>query len=320
MSAPLSLKAVLFADLRGSTGLYESLGNAHATLVITRCVAALAAAVGPSGGRLIKTLGDGLMAAFDDPDGAARAAAEMHACIERTPAPRPQMSGDPFSRSLQLRVAMALGEVAEVQGDIFGDAVNVAARLLEHAADGETLITDQLYEALDDGLGEPFRYLDWVHLRGRAEPVLVMLQGGVRGDSGPVTQFVSLRPHGEPCSLRLHWQGKSRALQTDELPAVIGRSRQSILPIDDRRVSRLHARLDWHGSSFHLTDLSTNGTTLQLSGHSAVHLRRTTCSLHGHGEIGLSGSPGAPGVLTLRFEVLNGPNTQPSTPHSDTGG
>ena len=318
MTQSLSNKAVLFADLRGSTALYEELGNANATLLVTRSVAALTDAVSPSGGRLIKTLGDGLMALFDQPAGAVQAAADMHACIERTGAPSRRTRGPHPVRVLQLQVSIALGEVAEVQADVYGDAVNVAARLLDHAGDGETLVTDALHKALTGRQRGRFRSLDWVHLRGRAEPVLVHVQGGRRGDAGAVTQFENPSPQAEPGALRLVWQGKSRLLSITDLPAVIGRSSQSVVLIDDPRVSRLHARLDWHGSSFHLTDLSSNGTTLRLEGHAALHLRRTACSLHGRGEIGLSGTPGSAGVSTLGFEVLDFADTQPRTSGPDT--
>lgn len=320
MTQALSYKAVLFADLRGSTALYEELGNANATLLVTRSVAALAEALIPSGGRLIKTLGDGLMALFEQPAGAVQAASDMHASIERAGTPsRRSRSAAPL-HVLKLQVTIALGEVAEVEADVFGDAVNVAARLLDHAGDGETLITDPLLQALSPRQRNRFRNLDWVHLRGRNEPVLVHVLGGRRGDAGAVTQFEGMAASVGPGALRLSWDGKSRVLRADQLPAVLGRSAQSILLIEDPRVSRLHARLDWHGSSFHLSDLSFNGTSVRFEGHAMLNLRRTSSTLHGRGEIGLSGPPGAPGVTTVGFEVLDFADTQPRTATPDSRG
>ena len=311
MTQSLSHKAVLFADLRGSTALYEELGNANATLLVTRSVAALAETVSPSGGRLIKTLGDGLMALFEQPVGALQTAADMHACIERASGPARRSTDIRPSRALRLQVSVAMGEVAEVDTDVFGDAVNVAARLLDHAGDGETLITDAVRQALPTRQRSRFRNLDWVHLRGRAEPVLVHVLGGKRGDAGAVTQFEVVAPHAEPGALHLTWAGKSRLLHAHELPIVLGRSAQSLIPLDDPRVSRVHARLDWHGASFHLTDLSFNGTTVRFDHRQTLALRRTECTLHGKGEIGLSGAPGAPGVPTIGFDVLDFADTQP---------
>src|ERR671928_550220 len=139
-------RTVLFADLRGSTALYESLGNTEATAVVTQSVALLARVVGNCNGTVVKTLGDGLMAMFPSSASAVQAADEMHDSLERIgtrPAdsqPRP---------ALKLQVGLASGEVVEMAGDYFGDAVNVAARLLDHAGDNETLGTSNVLDELD---------------------------------------------------------------------------------------------------------------------------------------------------------------------------
>ena len=61
---------VLFADLRGSTSLYETLGNAEAASVVTHSVNVVGRIVEDHHGQVIKTLGDGLMAIFDEPQSA----------------------------------------------------------------------------------------------------------------------------------------------------------------------------------------------------------------------------------------------------------
>ena len=65
-------RTILFADLRGSTALFETLGNAEATAVVTQSVALPGAHRRSPGGRVVKTLGDGLMAIFEKPRAAAR--------------------------------------------------------------------------------------------------------------------------------------------------------------------------------------------------------------------------------------------------------
>jgi class 3 adenylate cyclase len=162
-------RTVLFADLRGSTALYESLGNAAATEVVTQNVAVLTNIVAEHGGLVVKTLGDGLMAMFNTPTQGVRAAGAMHASLDRQ-APTPK-----HMPALKLQVALAHGEVVEMAGDCFGDAVNVAARLLDHTGDNETLATSVVLEALEESESERFRSLDRMQLRGRAEPVHVYL-------------------------------------------------------------------------------------------------------------------------------------------------
>ena len=79
----ISERTVLFADLRGSTSLYETLGNAEATTVVTHAVTTVARAVPSCGGQVVKTLGDGLTAVFDRPMQGLEAAQQMHDELDR---------------------------------------------------------------------------------------------------------------------------------------------------------------------------------------------------------------------------------------------
>ena len=201
-------------------------------------------------------------------------------------------------------------------GDCFGDAVNVAARLLDHAGDNETLLTDEVFAGLPREQQVRFRSLDWMHLRGRAEPVHVHLLGGKRASTDVVaTAFGAVAPSAEPDGIRLIWQRTNRVYASLRLPVVLGRSPQSAFCVDDSRVSRQHARLDWHGGVFSLADLSYNGTYVRFSiEEEVVSLRRGTCTLHGSGVIGLGGSPADPTSAMVSFEVVHLADTQPYDP------
>ena len=179
-------------------------------------------------------------------------------------------------------------------GDCFGDAVNVAARLLDHAGDNETLITDEVFGGLIKLEQQRFRSLDWMHLRGRAEPVHVHLLGGKRPayDAAATAFGAVMAPMQEPEGIRLTWRRTRRLMTSDRLPMVMGRSAQSAFCVEDSRVSRQHARIDWQGGVFSLVDLSINGTFVRFAGSEEVlSLKRGTCTLHGSGVIGLGGSP-----------------------------
>ena len=292
-------RTVLFADLRGSTSLYETIGNAAATRVVTAQVTALAAAVARSGGRVVKTLGDGLMAVFETPAPALGAADRMH----ESPAP---MALGQAPAALQLQVAIARGEVVEFGGDCFGDAVNVAARLLDHAGDNETLATDGVLAGLDARERARFRSLDRVQLTGRNEPVHVHLLDARRlvGDTA-ATAFGGLAPPPEsPRGIRLSWLNLDRYYGLDHLPVLIGRSTDVAYCVDDSRVSRLHARIDRQGGGLRLTDLSYNGTFVRFESDAAMlSLRRGTCTLHGSGIISLGTASLDALSPCVRFEV-----------------
>jgi adenylate cyclase len=295
-------RTVLFADLRGSTALYESLGNAQATAVVTQTINALAQRVPTMGGQVIKTLGDGLMAVYAVPALAVASALQMQDLLESTVA-APHAA--PGVARLRLQIAMALGEVVEVNGDCFGDAVNVAARLLDHAGDNETLITGELYEELPLDTRGNYRSLDRVHLRGRAEPVDVHMLPP-RGTDSTATLMETRFDLTEPEGLQLLWHDSVFRFTRADLPVLIGRGSTCGLQIDEARVSRTHARIDWNGGALQIADLSINGTYLRFAGDDEVlSLRRGSCTLHGCGDIGLGGTPNEIGVPVLQFNVMS---------------
>ncbi len=307
---------VLFADLRGSTSMYETLGNADATAVVTQSVALLARIVANHGGRVVKTLGDGLMAMFPSPGTAVSAADEMHESLERIGAP-----GDGTARArlvpLRLQVGLAHGEVVEMSGDVFGDAVNVAARLIDHAGDNETLATAVVLEGLPESVQQRFRSLDRMQLRGRVEPVHVHLLEATRrfGDTAATAfgDFAAATPEAE--GIRLVWLDQNRVFAGNNLPLVLGRSPQATYIIDDTRVSRSHARIVWHGGTFLLTDLSYNGTYVRFDHDpEVIGLRRGNCTLHGSGVIGLGAPPTDADGPSVRFEVMRFADTERQPP------
>jgi adenylate cyclase len=300
-------RAIVFADLRGSTALFESLGNAEATAVVTQCVAMLGGVVKRRRGRVIKTLGDGLMAVFAAALDAVEAADDMHHALELWGAGEAGKADlRPLSiRGLRLQVGVAHGDVVEMAGDVFGDAVNVAARLLDHAGDDETLVTSNVVDALKRTEQSRFRSLDRMQLRGRAEAVHVYLLETHRFTDSATTAYGDIAPAMEPGGIRLTWLDMKRVYAGPAMPVVLGRSPQANYCIDDSRVSRSHARIDWHGGSFQLSDLSYNGTYVRFSDESEIiGLRRGNCTLHGSGVIGLGASPLDATTPTVRFEVL----------------
>lgn len=300
--ATIKRRTVLFADLRGSTALYETLGNAQATAVVTQTINALGHKVPAMGGQLIKTLGDGLMAVFSVPSLAVACARQMHEHLERAVA-APHVSAA-VSR-LALQIALAHGEVVEVNGDCFGDAVNVAARLLDHAGDNETLITGEVFDALADDVRASYRSLDRMRLRGRAELVEVHMLPP-RGGDNAATLMQTRIELAEPEGLQLVWRDSTYRFTRHELPLLIGRGSTCGLLIDEARVSRTHARIDWLSGGLQISDLSINGTYVRFAGDDEVlSLRRGACTLHGNGEIGLGGSPNEAGVPVLHFDIMS---------------
>jgi hypothetical protein len=244
------------------------------------------------------------MAVFPTPAQAVKAAMQMHDVLTGIVARGSKKGMSSGLKSLHLQVAVSRGEVVEIAGDCFGDAVNVAARLLDHAGDNETLVTAAVLGGLARTVKPMFRSLDQMVLRGRVEPVQVYAHGGRRGSDTAATQFGDMAPAVEPDAIRLTWLDLNVVFASRQTPIVLGRSPQAHYCVNDSRVSRSHARLDWHGGSFQLSDLSYNGTYVRFADGEIVSLRRGNCLLHGSGAIGLGGSPADLSSACVRFEVL----------------
>ena len=116
---------VVFTDLHGSTAVFEALGNALATETVTQITTWVGQQCVLSGGRLVKTLGDGVLAMFPDGQSAINAVVE----IQRAHSKR--ITRSPIALRMPMRIGVASGDVEIVAGDCYGDAVNVASRLCD---------------------------------------------------------------------------------------------------------------------------------------------------------------------------------------------
>ena len=154
---------VLFADVSGSTKLYESEGDKAAMEAVARCLDQLRQKVEASGGRVVKTIGDEVMALFPTPDSAAIAASSMQYAIEALP-----LVG---ATKLGVRIGFQSGPVIQSGDDVFGDTVNLAARLVEQARRSQIITSRETSDRLGPIFRSFKRPLYAIHVKGKAEAV-----------------------------------------------------------------------------------------------------------------------------------------------------
>lgn len=304
MGAPTT---VMFADLTGSTSVFESLGNDAATQAIRALTHWIGQACEKHGGRVVKTLGDGVLALFPRPDYAVETVVQL----QRDHARRQVQRGP--AHHMELQVGLACGDVVEVSGDCFGDAVNVAARLSDLAGASEVLATREVVEQVGQPpAGVRFHDMGTMPIRGKSQEHHVWRieweedtsTGMLTLPAYPVLQPRSRAP--AAASIALESGTLVHEFDADELPVHLGRAREAEFPILDPRVSRLHARIEWRGQGFVLVDLSSYGTCVRFGGsHTELRLRREECALHDSGEIALGPDFGDFTVPTVRFALRN---------------
>ncbi|TAG37074.1 MAG: FHA domain-containing protein [Polaromonas sp.] len=283
---------VVFADLTGSTGVFEALGNVKATQLVTRLTDWIGKVCTAKQGHVVKNLGDGVLMVFARNDDALEAVIEM----QRTHSER--IKTWPESARMRLQVGMSRGEVIEQDADFFGDAVNLASRLSDLSGPEQILGTDSVIGQLAADSPVRFRSLGAMDIRGRNESCIVYRvewQNDILTEfftvqaaltSSPFTKAVPLAG-----SITLSWLDVETAFLSADLPIYLGRVAEAHFVVSDPRVSRLHTKISWRAGKFHLEDVSSYGTWVRFAGSSAVvALRRQECVLLVEGEIAL-GAP-----------------------------
>jgi class 3 adenylate cyclase len=276
MAAPSSAElAVLFADVSGSTRLYEELGDEAALSTIARCLAMVKAACDGHQGRLIKTIGDEAMVVFPAADQAAEAAAEIQARMAEEPA-----AG---SQKLALRVGFHYGPALETDGDIFGDSVNVAARLVGFANRAQVITSADTAAALSPWLRARTRELDSLTVRGKQRDIRIFEL--LWQDAPEDLTALATRQSAPPARMRLFHGGHERLMGEESNSVAMGRDAQNDIVIADRMASRMHARVERRSGKFVLIDHSSNGTYVTIDGEKQIKLRREELVLRGQGRI-----------------------------------
>lgn len=270
---------VMFTDVVGSTSLYEKYGDEAAKSAIDGCIAFMLEIAEKFNGVLIKTIGDEIMCRFPDADSAVEAACEINDTMVM-----------PFGAQrlfLTVKTGLHHGEVILDGNDVFGDAVNVAARMVGISKSQQIITTQDTYNALDPSLQEKGREFDKTTLKGKSEPVTIYDIVWSSNDDRTSVVFATGNIK-QDTTLELTHNGNSVTLSKDDLPFVIGRSPSSDMIVESSLASRTHIKIDYSRGKFVAADTSTNGTYVKLDNGKEVYLRREEMPISSSGFI----SPG----------------------------
>ena len=265
--------AVLFADLVGGPRLAAA-------------ASALADATAAAGGEVIKRLGHGLMASFATPDAAASAAARMHTAVGGLAAEDAQLA---------LRIGFHAGPVIRRDGDVFGDTVNHAARLEQHAARGQILTSRETARLLSPALRNSARALYSVEVKGKSGRVELW---ELLWQQSP--DITDLAEHESAPATQLRVRDGGVEIDLPEGGLDVGRDATCHVVVDDEHVSRRHCSIRQRQGKFVVEDHSANGTYVTVEGEGEIALNREDYVLRGHGWISF-GQPRAQAPRALEF-------------------
>ncbi len=288
--------AVLFADVVGSTRLYERMGDQRARDMVALCIDVMRGATEQFHGSVIKTMGDEVMATFPSADEAVNAAAQMQNQIGSHPQLR--VDGQPVA----IRIGCHFGPVVLESHDVFGSTVHTANRMTSQAKAGQIIITEATTERLSSQWRTACRLIDTAPIKGQSTEVPLYEVLWQPDDVTSMVRTMSQEVDRSHCArLRLWWMDQELVLDEQRPVLTIGRADENDLVVKGNLVSRLHARIEFGRQKFTLIDHSTNGTFVRGSGGEESFVRRDSLQLKGGGMISLGRLPDSESALTIRF-------------------
>lgn len=281
MSVQTKKIAILFADISGSTALYEKLGDQLARQLIARCLSILKGALLKYNGTLIKTIGDEILCTFATAEIALNAACEMQQAVKSDN----QNSEYP----LYIRIGFNYGDVIYEDGDIFGDSVNVAARVAEITRANQIMTTTAAVNSLPLSVRGKIRKILRTDIRGKQEQQDIFQVMWELEDMASTRIGMSTfrkNPQTEGRELTLVYQAQQFVLNEIRNKLTLGRDDTCHIIVRNDFVSRQHADISFRFGNFVLSDRSSNGTYIR-TGDGVVRISREDAKLRDKGTISL---------------------------------
>ncbi len=293
--------AILFADVVGSTRIYEVMGDLRARDMVLTCVEIMRSATEQNHGTVIKTIGDEIMATFPTANDALNAASRMQHDIRMHA--ELKVEGQPIA----IRIGGHFGPVVLENRDIFGAAVHTANRMTSQAKAGQIMVTSAIVERLAPEWQSAVRQIDVATLKGKTSEDELYEVLWQKEDATSMLPAIALgaaasrEKKQHPRRLRIRFQGQEMLLDDARTSITIGRAEENDVVIKGNLISRLHAKIELNRSKFVLVDQSTNGTFVTTREGEEAFVRRDSMQLKGEGMIGFGRVPENGSALTIKY-------------------
>jgi class 3 adenylate cyclase len=290
--------AVLFADVVGSTRLYEQLGDQRARETIQLCVELMREATARNRGTVIKTIGDEILAIFPTVDDAVNAGGEMHQDIGA----RPELLIE--GQHVAIRIGCHFGPVVLEHKDIFGASVHAANRMTSQAKAGQIILSADTLRRSSPEWRAVSRRVDVTSLRGLNDEIELYEVLWQQEDATSMLPSIEMGGMHGARRVRVLHMGREIVLDDARTEITLGRAEENSVVQRGALISRIHAKIELVRGRFLLVDQSTNGTFVLNTDGKESFVRRDSVALAGQGFIGLGKlpEPNAPDVIRYQLE------------------
>jgi adenylate cyclase len=279
--------AVLFVDVCGSTAFFDRYGEVAGHAMVEHCFKVIVPEVEKRTGRIVKYMGDGFLAVFDSASAAVTAAAASQSALADDNATRPE------GARVRIHSGISVGPVVTKEdGDVFGDTVNVAARVQHVAGPDQIYVTKDVIDEMPSYDRGRTRLVGRFPLRGKEDEVDLYEAMWRLEEATVLFARSALR---EQVLLSVFFQGAVVEMPATKNRLTVGRTAGNDLVVDDGAVSREHAEFVRRKGTIYLVDHSTNGTYVRPGAGKLRHLHREEFLLDGSGDMSL-GRPDGPAI------------------------
>lgn len=306
-ATPLSTQqhVVFFADISGSTRLYETAGDVVAHQCIKESLTRMSDEIGRHQGRVVETIGDELLAIFTSPLDAANCAAAIQANFKFQPTSTGHRIG--------IRIGFHHGPVEyDENNHPFGDSINTAARVVALAQAGQVVITDHSVREIGSSVPYWFRSFSTTHVKGKADPLTTVELVWDNDEATSIFESTGRTesPAAKKVVYQLEFQGRIILLDGSKTPITVGRDAQCDVIVNSEMSSRLHAKIEHRWGEWVLVDHSTNGTYVVVNAGGKLpeglnlRLHRREWVMQGNGCVGFGQPPSKDAQLAVTFSEV----------------
>ncbi len=288
--------SVLFADICRSTDLFDKLGDQVALDLIMETLQQVSDIATQNNGNVISAVGDEVMCTFTVPENALITARQIHMQL--------QNNLNLQKHNIAMRVGINSGTAISLGDSVYGDTVNIAARLAQQAKANQSLVSSATIDSISEKLHDQLRLVGQINMQGKAGAVEVheLLETENTEEITAVTSTNEV----VDCSFLMTARYQTRDMRFDPMLVrfVFGRGMTCDQVIDHPTISREHAEFLYRNGRFILRDFSTNGSVV-IQNNNTEQLHRSSTELNGNGQIYLGRTNHQP-LFCIEFNCSSG--------------